>query len=570
MAKIVKTGVVWMLFLGAALLILSGRYSWDASSLTYSRRGFLDSAYMLVFTLPTAYYLLRKFVGVRFVPEALVLILAIILVLPYHWLGLEKYQYSPFYSYPWQGVDASKFPAFAQDFPAGIRQLGQLVPFLYPFLAFLIILGLISAIFCTYYKTESLFKNHRIELVFWLGLFVLVILQTWIHLSYHSPILASTLMNRTPLSGWYAVPLFPNNQGIMMADYQWWRDLEAYFMGLPFNPEAEFIRRSYLFYLTSQFSYFISPYYVYVTRNILLWFGASGAMFLLAKRITSQTGSAIFTALLTGVGSGFILYSTEAPDNLAGYAVIPILLLIFIKFIDAERQTLGDYILFGCFLGLASLVYDIFPWYLALPGIAWIMKKPVAKVILCLGISGSVYGGFLLLQARVLGINLASRNADFITSSLVNIFGYVIHFHIKLLYTLTLRGFDLYFYTLAAAFLVLPLFLAGAGLALIRERRIFLLLFAFWLIPFLTFVALLYGNQNWLEAPLVALPRLHYTNFLWVYIAAGFCLNSIREKLKARKLEFLAYAIPIVILLIIFLLNNADVFGWHQLYAVID
>src|SRR5271157_3151393 len=108
MAKIVKTGVVWMLFLGAALLILSGRYSWDASSLPYSRRGFLDSAYMLVFTLPTAYYLLRKFVGVRFVPEALVLILTIILVLPYHWLGLEKYQYSPFYSYPWQGVDASK------------------------------------------------------------------------------------------------------------------------------------------------------------------------------------------------------------------------------------------------------------------------------------------------------------------------------------------------------------------------------------------------------------------------------------------------------------------------------
>ncbi|MGD0611807.1 MAG: hypothetical protein ABSB41_09860 [Anaerolineales bacterium] len=570
MAKIVKTGLFWMLFLGAALFILSGRYSWEPSSLPYSRRGFLDSAYMLVFTLPTVYYLLRKFVRVRFVPEVLVLILAIILVLPYHWLGLEKYQYTPFYSYPWEGVDASKFPAFAQDFPAGIRQLGQVIPFLFPFLAFLIILGLISAIFCTYYKTESLFINRPIELFFWLGLFVLVILQTWIHLSYHSPILASTLIDRTKLSGWYAVPLFPDNKGIMMADYHLWRDLEAYFMGLPINPQDEFIRRSYLFYLTSQFSYFISPYYVYITRNILLWFGSSGAMFLLAKRITSQTGSAIFTALLTTVGSGFILYSTEAPDNLAGYAVIPIILLIFIKFIDAERQTIGDYILFGCFLGLASLVYDIFPWYLAIPGIAWIMKKPMKKVILSLGISGLIYAGFLLLQARVFGINLSNRNSDFITSSLANIFKYVIHFHIKLLYTLTLRGFDLYFYTLAAAFLVLPLFLAGAGLALIRERKIFLLLLTFWAIPFLTFVALLYGNQNWLEAPLVALPRLHYTNFLWVYIAAGFCLNGIREKLKAGKLEFLAYAIPIVIILIIFLLNNADVFGWHQLYSVID
>lgn len=570
MARIVKTTLVWILCLGAALFILSGRYSWAPGSLPYSRRGFLDSAYMLVFTLPTAYYLLRKFVRVRFVPEALILIVAVILVLPYHWLGLEKYQYTPFYSYRWQGIDPSKFPAFAQDFPAGISKLGQVIPFLFPFLTFLILLGLIGAFICTYSKRRRAFNNYPLELVFWFGLFILVVLETWIHLSYHSPILSATILNHTQLSGWYAVPLFPDNKGIMMADYQLWRDLEAHFMGSPFNPKTLLIRRSYLFYLTSQFSYFISPYYVYITRNILLWFGASSAMFLLAKRITGQIGSAIFTALLSAMGSGFILYSAESPANLAGYAIIPIILLIFIKFIEAENQKVGSYLLFGGFLGLASLVYDIFPWYLAILGIAWIMKKPLAKALLSLGISALVYSGFLFIQARALGFNLANKNSDYITGSLVNMFEYVIHFHIKLLYDLTLKGFDLYFYTLAAVFLVIPLFLAGAGLAVIRERKTFLFLLTFWAIPFLTFVVLLYGNTSWLNAPLVALPRLHYTNFLWVYLACGICLNFIQEKLKSRKLEFLSFAIPIGIIIIIFLLNNADVFGWHQLYSLIE
>src|SRR5271157_2092323 len=570
MTRIVRTGVLWMLYLGAALVILWGRYAWVTSGSPYSRRGFLDSAYMLVFTLPTAYYLLKKFIRVRFGPEALVLILTVILVLPYHWLGLEKFQYQPFYSYSWQGIDLSKFPAFAQDLPGGISTLGQVIPFLFPFLTFLIVLGLISAFICTYSQTARLFKNRPIELAFWLGLFVLVILETWIHLSYHSPILAYAYNDRTQLSGWYAVPLFPGNQGIMMGDFHIWRDLEAHFMGSPFTPDLELIRRSYLFYLTSQFSYFISPYYVYIARNILLWFGASGAMFLLAKRITGQVGSAIFTALLTATGTGFILYSAEYPANFAGYAIIPIILWIFFKFIEAEDQTVWDYLLFGCFLGLASLVYDIYPWYLAILGIAGILKKPMTKVILSLGFSAVVYAGFLVIQARVLGFKLSNPNTDFITSSLMNLFGYLVHLDYRSLYLLTLRGFDLYFYTLAAIFLVLPLFLAGAGLALIRDRRTFLLLFTFWAIPFLTFLVLLYGNQSWLKAPLVALPRLHYTNFLWVYLASGYCLNSIRVKLKAGKHAFLSMAIPIVIILILFLLNNADVFGWHQLYSLMD
>ena len=566
MIKIVKKVIIWIVFLGAALFILSGRFVWDLKHLPYSRRGFLDSAYMLVFTLPTIYYLLKKFVMARFVPEVVVLIMAIIMVLPYHWLGLEKYQYTPFYAYSWEQIDISKFPTFAQDFPAGISKLGVLIPSFLPFLVFLLILGLITTLICVYYKEQMIFRNKRIEILFFLGLFVLVTFQTWIHLSFHSPILASTIINHTILDNWYAVPLFPGNKGIMMKDYSIWRDLEAVFMGSPFTPDMLLIRRSYLFYLTSQFSYFISPYYVYITRNILFWFGASGAMFLLAKRITSQTGSAIFTALFTAMGSGFILFCAESPADLAGYAIIPIILLIFFKFIDADNQMVGEWILFGCILGLVSQIYDIFPWYLAILGIAWVMKKPIVKVVMSLGISAFIYGGFLFMQARVFGINLSNWNTDFITSAFVNMFNYVIHFHIKFLYTLTLKGFDLYFYTLAAAFLVIPLFLAGAGLAFIKDRKTQLYLFIFWAIPFLTFVILLYGNIT----IFAGLPRLHFTNFLWVYLACGFCLNSIREKLETHNLKFLSYAIPIVIIIFIFLLSNADTFGWHQLYSVID
>jgi len=105
---------------------------------------------------------------------------------------------------------------------------------------------------------------------------------------------------------------------------------------------------------------------------------------------------------------------------------------------------------------------------------------------------------------------------------------------------------------------------------LFGERRIYLLLLTFWAVHFITFVILLYGNQLWLNQPLVALPRLHYTNFLWVYLAAGFCLNCILETLRRRNLNFLAYALPILVLILILLLNNADILGWHQLYALMD
>jgi hypothetical protein len=572
MTQRIKTILVWMFLLGVALVILSGRYSWDPQNYANTRRGFIDSAFMLVFTAPAVYYLIKKYLRARYVPEALLILLIVILVLPYHWLGLEKYQYTPFYSFPWEGIDLTKFPAFAQDFPAGLRTLGEAIPSFLPFSILLVVLGVISAIGCTYAKTGRIFKNSPIELILWIGLFLLVILQTLIHLSYHNPLLASAYLDHSPLSGWYAVPLFPDNKGLMMADYRDWRDLEAHFMGLAYTPGTGtwFIRRSYLFYLTSQITYFISPFYVYVTRNILLWFGGVAAMFLLTRKVTGQTGSAVFAALLTATGSGFILYSTDSVANLAGYAIIPIVLAIFMRFQEAEKQTPGDVVLFGVFLGLASMVYDIFPWYLAMLAIAWIMKKPLAKVVLSLGISALIYAGFLVIQAKVNGINLSNQNSDFITTSLVTIIQEIVHFHIKTLYILTLRGFDLYFYTLAAAFLIIPIFLAGGGLALIRERKTYLLLLTFWAVPFITFVILLYGNQLWLNQPLVALPRLHYTNFLWVYLAAGFCLNRILETLRSRNLKFLAFAVPILVLILILLLNNADILGWHQLYALMD
>jgi hypothetical protein len=237
---------------------------------------------------------------------------------------------------------------------------------------------------------------------------------------------------------------------------------------------------------------------------------------------------------------------------------------------DNENNALGDYLLFGSFLGLASLVYDIFPWYLGILFIAWFMKKPLTKVFLSLGIAIAIYSGFLVMQIKIFGFSLVNQNSDFIAHSLINIVHYLINFPIRILYELTLRGFDLYFYTLAAAFLVLPLFLAGFGFAFIKERRTRLFIFTFWMVPFVTFLALLYGNQYWSDAPLVALPRLHYTNFLWVYIASGVCLNTLKEKLKVRKLEFLSYAIPAAIILLMFLLSNADTFGWHQLYSFID
>ena len=80
--------LIWFLVLGGGLVVLRGRYDWSVGVQRYSLRGYLSSAYMFLFVVPTVYFLLTHFVKQRWFVLGSSAGLWVVLVLPYRWLGL--------------------------------------------------------------------------------------------------------------------------------------------------------------------------------------------------------------------------------------------------------------------------------------------------------------------------------------------------------------------------------------------------------------------------------------------------------------------------------------------------
>jgi hypothetical protein len=89
------------------------------------------------------------------------------------------------------------------------------------------------------------------------------------------------------------------------------RELENYFLGIPGLKTLMLLRRSFIYYLSSQVVYFVNPYYVFLIVNIVLWFTASICSFYFVKRWFSAR-TALLTGDLVATGTGFI-YSVAQP-----------------------------------------------------------------------------------------------------------------------------------------------------------------------------------------------------------------------------------------------------------------
>src|SRR5271155_2773084 len=84
--------MLWGSLLAAGLLLLYGRFDWDQDTAVHEGafRGFVTSAYFFVFTLPTFYYTARKLLANRKTVFVLTSIYALLCVMPYHWLGIDR------------------------------------------------------------------------------------------------------------------------------------------------------------------------------------------------------------------------------------------------------------------------------------------------------------------------------------------------------------------------------------------------------------------------------------------------------------------------------------------------
>ncbi len=580
----------WLAFLAVALVVLTGRYNWALETKQVSLRAYLSSAFMLCLTLPTIYYILSLYIRKKAIIQGWTAAIAVLFTLPYRWLGLDKFYYNahmpPVYEIPSTLQSANWMPrgGFLKVLKA-LPHLGSMPNEIMVF-GLLIVTGMAAAALWgwkPWLRSEERSSRHAKTALAWFGLFLLLVLQAWLHLSMRSPYVYLTHFEQPEsINYWYAQYLFPDMKGAVNADYKaYYRPMDDLFLGVtPLDPdsktESTMIRRAYPHYISTQASYFFSPYYVYLFLNISLWFLACLCTYRLAVLLWNRR-VAVYAAAMVGTGPGFIMFVAQPMSYLAGYAVVIMLILLLEEaLIRKQDRSMVDFLAFGCALGLASMVYSLFPVYAGLILYALIRKASMPRVAVGLGLAIAVYFGFLKLQTNILGVNLESLHTGYLESSWVHVYNIFFHAHLGPLYRSSVLALRTYFGSMVNAFFVIPFVVALAGLIFMRDRRRILLPLAMGApallaVIFLQFGAVQWGqDENGVPLYLAALPRFAYIAYPAVYFLMALSFDAFREyllSLSVRKpVIYVANAAPWLVLAVCFYLSNVDVWKYPQMY----
>jgi hypothetical protein len=531
---------IWLGLLALALVLLWGRYAWSEASSSYSLRGYLGSAYLLVLTLPTLYYLLRALDPGGKLAGAVTAGAAVILTLPYHWLGLS------------QGYDDSGMALGLSD--EGYDQAKATwwcTPHDLLYFGALLAVGVAGAgIFLWRARRAQPGRLPPLaKAALWLALYALILLQTWLHLGMRSPLC---------YLGRNCQTLLPPHQGVVITDYsELWRPLEEHFMGCPRLTPSEMIRRSYLFYLTSQLTYFVNPFYVVPAVNVALWMLACFCAYRLGTWWHSREVGAYF-ALLVGTGTGFIAMVGQIASYEAQYALYIILPCVFEGLIVRNpNRGWGAWLLFGTALGLASLVYDLFPLYLFFVGYALLRRLSWLRLSVSLSLAAGVYAGFLSLQWHLPEVDTQrSGGAALITDAAAKTVATATELNFGRIYELFLTTAKTFFEYLVYDFFVLPVVLAIAGLAALRDRFTALALGLLILPAFVVLAVLRFG-----QSPVAGYPRFMYIAYPTIYFLTAVFLSALAGALRRGAWRRLAPLPAGLTLLAVALLGNSDMIG---------
>src|SRR5439155_22149648 len=155
---------------------------------------------------------------------------------------------------------------------------------------------------------------------------------------------------------------------------------------------------------------------------------------------------------------------------------------------------------FGTGLGLASLVYEIFPLYPCLALYVLIRRTSVREVrglTLSLGIGLIVYFGFLWVEGPILGTNLQSLHSAYQEASWKSIRDFIVSASFGQQYATSVLALRTYFGSLVNAFFVVPILLALLGAFLVRNRSRALTVLTFAVPSALAVAFLQVGGVQW-------------------------------------------------------------------------
>jgi hypothetical protein len=359
--------------------------------------------------------------------------------------------------------------------------------------------------------------------------------------------------------GWWHLYLFPGYRGAVNYDYPEFRVCEEVFQGVPPDRSTSVMRRMLTFYVSSQFSCFFNPYYVFIFLNSGLWLGAAMAGFGLMRRI-GEMGAATMFSLLIATGSGFIYFANQPLSYVAGYAAVVILIYLF-EVLLIERGNGKSALLFGLLYGLGLLVSDLLPLALLFPVYCVARKGPMRRAILAVVGGIGVFAitlAFLAYVARVPNLvgNLALMGSS---GSLAN------HFSLNSVYVLVLEYLNRFSMDLVQGFLILPIVAAIVGIMFLRENSRAMIALAFVLPAMATVAILEISGTHFEDWQYAALPRIAYIAYPAVYFLGAIGLVDGSGIIFSRWPRFGRIA-PYLFLIAVIVLNNLDVWGYPAIY----
>lgn len=544
------------------LVLLSGRYDWsNPATLGPQRRGYLCSAFFFVLTIPTFSAVLGRLVRSAVLRGCILGATVITFCAPYRWLGLQHLYY--YATHPaWVGWRAAAIPRLIW-FPSALWAPPQIPGELVFFPSITAVL--LGTCWIPYFlKRRSAVPPRAPVPKFRLLVSVLILLvvgQTWMHLSMRSPYTYICHFEQPESANyWYHVYLFPEGKGAVNADYFVFRALEDVFIGTPEPLNGMLVRRPFPFYLSSQLSYFCNAYYVILISNICIWLVAALALFDFATAHFGEvTGMA--SALLAAAAPGFIMYAAQPQTYLWGYAAAMIVVWAQWRICAAPAAGIRQYVVLGAILGIALLTYDLFAVIVYLIAYQLLTARPAPKLFLSIVIALVAYAVFGALVSRMPGVVPDVANSKYLANSLRSAAGVVASNPISWKSYELYGGFlSNYMLNLGNTVFVFPLLFAVVGAFCFVELKQIRLVGAL-LLPSVVNYAVLYFGQT----ELATYPRFVFVAYPAIYIMCGIALAKLGSICRRRG-RALTAAMWIASIGGNLVLTNADVFGHPWLY----
>jgi hypothetical protein len=548
--------------LAAVLLVGSilalGRYDWSDEP-AFAVRAYTLSG-LFFFLILTCSYSVARVLARPDWPLLWPLLgtITLLLNLPYRWLGIDGWFYyaSNPVVYGVQKNFAPEWlgPASFLSFPRGLWHWTDW--FMLALLCLGLLLGTGGMIFTRLRSVGT--HDHRKGFLF-LFLFALIVIEAWMHVSNRSPYTYITHFEQPESAHYvYARAMLADDQGHANADVLYFVGIEEYFQGQHENPQTLLIRRAFLFYLSSQVSYFLGHYHAFLLINVVLWLLAAASMYAFCRDLGGSPTLATSAAFLVGVGPGFIMYAAQPMAYLAGYAILAIVVCLYHKLVVASglRSRAALYGA-GVLIGLMMLTYDTFGWLAYFFAYPLLVRVSPLRALPLIALGVAIYSLFLVLIFQVFHLPHENSNDAFILDGIKDAVNLFRHPNVPKIVSLVREIPVKYGTQLMRVLFYVPVVLAGCGVLFPSSARAVRWTGLLLLLPsFATFLTL-----HFAESYLGMLPRFNFAAYLGVTLLAAGFLDRVTDYFRSREHRWLArfsLALPLSACAI---LGNIDAFG---------